>query len=778
MTVNRSYFMSAAIGSALVVTLAVHSRTANAEATDSSELSLTEIIVTAQKHEESLSKVGMTVQVVGAQQLQERNVASLQDLAAAVPGLGYTQTDTATPVYTLRGVGFYDSSLAASPAVSIYLDQAPLPFPVEATLTLFDLERVEVLKGPQGTLFGNNATGGAINYIAAKPTADFKAGGDVTYGRFNTVSTNGFISGPLASNLGGRIAISTSNGEGWQRSDSRPDDKNGAPDTLAARALLDWRPTDRLHAEVNLNGWRYRTEPQQAQYVEFVPSFPDAVALIPPGDFKFIPNANQDSRSADWTATTKPRADNKLYQATIHVDYYVTDAIELASISSYTNYDQHQAPVGTAIDANRVNYYLDNGSVKNVFQELRLADNSNGRFRWTVGANYENDKIFEDQRIDSGNGTAFYTPDFFGILGQRFTSSSSRQSVKTTAGFANGEYSLGALIFKAGVRYTDSHRTSTNCTFSPVNDPILAVFGAILGGPVQPFQCFNINTATFTPGAFTGNLNQDNLSWRTGVDWNPADNALVYANVAKGYKAGSFPTVTGATQVSFTPAKQESVLSYELGAKTNFFNRRLLVNATVYHSDYDDKQIRSKLVDPIFGPLPALVNVPKSTINGAELEISTRPVTGLTLGTSINYLHTKLDDTRGPDGNFLVSSANNQADFAGNPIPYSPKWSLAGNANYEFPISGDIRGFVGGQAAYRSQTNSSIGDEPIMDIPSYWTLDLQAGAHFKDGRYSLMVWGKNVTDKFYLTNRYFSFDGVTQYTGMPAAFGVTFAARL
>jgi len=109
--------------------------------------------------------------------------------------------------------------------------------------------------------------------------------------------------------------------------------------------------------------------------------------------------------------------------------------------------------------------------------------------------------------------------------------------------------------------------------------------------------------------------------------------------------------VTGATQVSFTAGETGIRAHLRACAKTNFFDRRLLINAAVYHSDYDDKQIRSKLVDPIFGPLPALVNVPKSTINGAELEISARPVTRLTLGTSINYLHTKLDNTRGPDGN-------------------------------------------------------------------------------------------------------------------------------
>src|SRR6202000_3016281 len=125
-----------------------------------------EIVVTANKREERLSKVGLTVDVLGAAQLKQQNITSLQDLALSVPGLTYTQSASNPPAYTLRGIGFYDDTLGAYPAVSVYLDEAPLAFPVMTTQTLFDIERVEVLMGPQGTLFGNNSTGGAINYFA------------------------------------------------------------------------------------------------------------------------------------------------------------------------------------------------------------------------------------------------------------------------------------------------------------------------------------------------------------------------------------------------------------------------------------------------------------------------------------------------------------------------------------------------------------------------------------------------------------------------------------
>src|ERR1700692_3706901 len=156
-----------------------------------------EITVTANKRSESLSKVGATITAISGQELQERRIESLSDLADSIPGLNFAPTFTNTPIYTLRGVGFNESSIGVYPAVSIYIDQVPLPFPVLATHSAYDLERVEVLKGPQGTLFGENSTGGAVNYIAAKPTDTLDAGGDVSFGRFREIDTNLHISGPI-----------------------------------------------------------------------------------------------------------------------------------------------------------------------------------------------------------------------------------------------------------------------------------------------------------------------------------------------------------------------------------------------------------------------------------------------------------------------------------------------------------------------------------------------------------------------------------------------------
>ncbi len=296
-------------------------------------------------------------------------MSSLQDLAVAVPGLTFTQTDSNTPVYTLRGIGFYDTTLGAYPSVSVYLDQAPLSFPTLTKLTLFDIERVEVLKGPQGTLFGNNATGGAINYIAAKPTREFKAGISLDEARFDTFTTDAYVSGPLTENLLGRFSFKVETGNGWQESISRPGDSNGAPETFAVRLLFDWRPLEALRIQTNFNGWLDRTPASPAaQFVEFIPNFPA------PNQPPLVPNVVNDPRMADWTPATRPEANNRLAQAVIRADYDVTRSIALTSLTSYIDYRQRQRPEGDGLAQARIDVIQNDGRIRSTSQELRLAD--------------------------------------------------------------------------------------------------------------------------------------------------------------------------------------------------------------------------------------------------------------------------------------------------------------------------------------------------------------------------------------------------------------------
>jgi outer membrane receptor protein involved in Fe transport len=730
---------------------------------------LDEIVVTANKREENLSKVGLTINAVGGAQLKQQNIQSIQDLSSAVPGLTYTQTDSNTPVYTLRGIGFYDVTLGGYPSVSVYLDEAPLSFPVLTKLTLFDLDRVEVLKGPQGTLFGNNATGGAINFIAAKPTRDFDAGVSLDYARFNTFTGDAHISGPITDNLSGRIAVEAQSGDGWQRSISRPGDKNGAPDTFAARFLLDWHPTDRLRIQTNLNGWRDRSEPPQAQFVKFIPNFP-----VPPGSafVPFVPNAVNNSRLADWTPLLQPKADNRLLQATLRADYDVTDAITLTSLTTYVDYKQKQVPVGDGLAQERIDVYKNDGYVHSFSTELRLADNKDPVFRWTLGANYSHDVSDEDDGTAQADATSTYTLIFAGLPfpGNEFTN---HQIMKNYAVFGAAEYTLGQFTLKGSARYTQADRTSYNCNLGYTQGPdnyILDFFNILTGVTNPPGSCTILGPNGLHQ--FRGVLNQNNVSWRTGVDWKPSNNVLAYFNVAKGFKAGSFPALSGSFDVAYSPVTQESVLDVEGGVKLQLLNHKLSVNLSAFYNDYRNKQVKSKLVDPTFGKLDALVNIPKSEIKGIEAEVNAHPVQGLSLGASLTYLDSKIL-SKAPQ----YSLTGLAQDNSGNPIPRTSKWNVGANFNYSVPIGDSTRAFVGGQLTYRSSSTSSIGNEADFLLPAYTLIDAQAGVDLRDGKIRLMVWGKNITNKFYLTNIYQYTDGISRFMGKPATYGVTVAYK-
>jgi outer membrane receptor protein involved in Fe transport len=225
-----------------------------------------EIIVTANKREQSINDVGLTIQAATADTLSARGIQNTADLGKLVPGFTATQSTFATPVYTLRGIGLYDATISAAPAVAIYTDQIPRNFPIMSDALELDIARVEVLKGPQGTLFGQSSTGGAINYIVGTPTDSLKAGFDASYERFNRADIAGFVSGPLTDTLKARIAVRGISGGAWQYSLTRPGDKNGDTRKIMGRLSLDWTPSDAVRIQASLTGARDRSDTQAPQY--------------------------------------------------------------------------------------------------------------------------------------------------------------------------------------------------------------------------------------------------------------------------------------------------------------------------------------------------------------------------------------------------------------------------------------------------------------------------------------------------------------------------------
>ncbi len=768
-----------------------------------------DIVVTANKREQNLSDVGITVSAIGAQALANQKISTVADLAQATPGLTFAPTPNATPVYTLRGVGFYETSLAAYPDVSTYIDQAPLPLPIMSSLTGFDLERVEVLKGPQGTLFGNNATGGAINFVAAKPTADFEAGAELGYGRFNTFEGSGYISGPLTDTLRARFAIKAVRGDEWQKSFAR-DDKLGKSNTTAARLLLDWDATDDLKFSLNLNAWRDKSDPQAPQAIASTPQNP-APSYWPSLNYPLSPRS---ARYADWNVGRfRPFADNRFKQAALRGDYDFGIAT-LTSMTSYIDVKYLNGTEGGGTALMDLDIGKEFGRIKSFNQEVRLAGDTAERFRWVIGGNYERTTVDQDSSVYYGDSTSGFAN------GISYNGYSSTSKMKNYAVFANLEYDVTDQIrLKAGIRQTKAKRDfmvivrddprfqppvnninpATGQPFLSLTDFFNGAYGFIYGGAVPTIPAGGgitldtrvnpdgtpVNPDTYlTAGAYRNRLSEDSTSWSVGVDFKATEDVLLYFNVSKGYKAGSFPHLVGTIYTAYNPVKQESLTDFEGGFKAQLFDRRLSINAAAFYYDYRDKQLRAKFVDPIFGALDLLVNVPKSRIKGAEIEIQGRPLDGLSFSASATYLDAKVVRYDGVVGSTVNAQGLRDPvieSFKGVRLPFSPKLQYSVRVDYDTALTGTLNGFVGvgvnGQTKARGVLTTLGQPEEYFELNSRALVNGNIGIRSSDDQWRFSIWGKNIFNKYYWTNAVQTYDTVVRYTGRPAEYGATLAFK-
>ena len=759
-----------------------------------------EIIVTANKRDESISKVGASIAAFDTAMLENRNIGNPQELVQTIPGMALAPSTHGTPVFTLRGIGYNAVALGVYPAVSVSIDQAPMPFPVLAGHSMYDLERVEVLKGPQGTLFGQNSTGGAINYIAAKPTQDMQAGFGLDYGRFNEVHGTAYLSGPISDTLGMRLAIDAAHRDAWQRNFLRGD-KNGEQNYVAARLVTVWKPTDRLRFELNVNGSIDHSEPQALQIIASMPSDPSAPtfeelnAVLTPrklraANWSIVGRPQTAIQSA--TEAAEPRGNRKLFQAFLRADLDLTDAIALTSITTFNHLKQKMA-----FDLDGTQYELvdnprDDGKISDFSQELRLSNASapGAQFRWTIGANYNRSRVSEYQDITYGdNSLSNAGTNYIHISGV-----DNKGRMKSYAVFANGEYDVtDQITFKAAVRYTKSTNKNSMCNTDPTQDQNLSnlfmLLGELLGGqhvPLQAGDCYTLNAQSLPGDLFRYNLSEDNVSWRVGVDFKAAPDTLLYANVSRGYKAGSFPVITASLQEQLLPAKQESVTSYEAGVKTRFADNTVQLNGAVFYQDYRNKQIQGTVSTGLFGLLQRLDNVPKSHIFGVEGDVVIRPVEGLTLTGSASYLKTKVDRYAG------VSVFGVDTDFAGSRLPFAPKWTLVGDIDYRIPTGSGGSFFVGAAVNYRTSVDAYVGGSALeipdngvnrwtkrvpFKIDGYALVDARLGYEFPGDRITVSLWGKNVFNTFNVQNVISYNDIITQSVGEPATYGVSLKVR-
>ena len=733
-----------------------------------------EIIVTAQKREQNLNDVGISITAASAETLQQKGVTNVDQLARISPGFTVGTTYNGTQVFSLRGVNFNTAQLSATPTVSTYVDEASLPYAAMTGAMMLDVERVEVLKGPQGTLFGQNATAGSINVIAAKPTSELTAGLRAEVNNFGQVFAEGFVSGPLSDTLRARVAASTTQFGAWQRGYYLTDHdiKNGDQSKGAVRLLLDWRPTEALKVSLNLNANYDKSDVQMYQIAVKAP-------IVPGGQvagFDAYPLPN-DARDADWSPNVKWGRDTRMYQGVLRIDYEFSDAATLTSLTNYADYKQDNAQDGDAVAFDSL-YYRPSGRIKAFSQEVRLSGALlDKRLNYILGAVYQKDKLLDANDLFLNgysalpSGTAFQTPTHL--------------TNRSVGVFGNLDFELfEGLTLTGGARYTETKQTSSGCSTgnllgtaigNAVADGLRAAFGL---GPATPFvvgQCITINnfptagggTPTLEPGSIFLVQKEDNVSWRIGVNYKPTNDTLLYGLVSRGYKSGVFP-VSPADLVasSKAPVKQEELTAYEVGVKLSLFDRKVQLNAAGFYYDYRDKQFLTYEPYPVTGYNQILKNIPKSKVKGVEVELSVYPVQGLSLHGAVTYVDTKVGDF--PTYNASIQPVN----VGGSKFNFAPPWSGTFDAEYEFPVGADLNAYVGGGMLFNSKTYNDLGQDPITQIPSYELFDARVGLRSGKG-WNVGLFVRNLTNKYYHTAAFRSADVYAKIAGMPRTFGAT-----
>lgn len=825
----RNKFM---IGCAVVAIAAFDAGTALAQsATEDDQATTGEIIVTANKREQSVNNVGLTITAATGESLAERGVRGPDDLAKLVPGFTFTQSLYSTPVYTLRGIGLYDATFGAAPSVSIYSDEIPRNVPTMSDALDLDIQRLEVLKGPQGTLFGQSSTGGAINYILGKPTDAFQAGAFASYERFNRAEVSGYVSGPLGEGVKARLAVKGVSGGAWQRSLARPTDDNGDERKLMARLTIELEPSDAVKFRFTATGARDRSDPLAPQYAgtllniygtqaqltasgnpygrvdaaryasltsptsagydasflgrqsTVVARLSSATPTVAAGARALLgTRISSDARDAEWTPGLLGKSDNSYYQFALRGDFSLSDTVTLTSNTAYARKDLAYSQDLDGTTAQVVDVPLD-GNVKAFNQELRLAGNSD-RVNWIVGAS------FDDIKTEQNN--FFYLGDYSAnadLIKLTLNNFNSRQ--KSYGAFGNVEFKItDSLTLQGGIRYTKNDLSAKYCYNDPAIDTgqgAAFLFGAALNSvpiTIRPGQCFPttgdllLGTAKSTLTPVVSTLSEDNVSFRVGANYKFAGGTLLYATVSQGYKAGIFSAIGASRANQYTPAPQEKVMAYEAGFKAPL-GGGIQFNGAGFYYNYSDKQVRGRVQDVVFGLLEKMLNVPKSRIWGLEGQLTAQPIDGLNFSAGATYLNSKVtsDYTRTPDGLAVYNAAGFAGNFKGSELPYTPDFSANVDVQYRGHLSSKLDAFIGGTLVYTGKQNATFETNVLRAddfvIPSYTTLDVRAGVVTPDDRVRISIYGRNVTNKSYITGVSTFLDTLVRYRGRPATYGAS-----
>jgi iron complex outermembrane receptor protein len=771
------------------------------------------IVVTAQRREESVDDIPMAIQAFTGEELDRLGISDVRDLSAVAPSFTVSQSYQSVPIYTLRGIGFNTINISSTSTVGSYVDEVAYAYPFMLNGPLYDLQRVEVLKGPQGTLYGRNTTAGLVDFITNRPTDEFEASFTGEVGNYATHNYGGYISGPLSDTLRARLAFRAENSdEGWQESNSR-DAKLGDVHRYAGRLLVDWEPTDQLSFEASLSGWKNESDTIAAQGIGFTPNTNPTTGGFGPFNTPGLPayiaaNAPTSGSNADWALATQRgvdigigaglpgdlKEDTKFWAASLEAAYEFSDDLRLVSLTGYQDLERNALSDWSGAPFEILLQRLE-GRIKSFSEEVRLEGETNG-VQWLVGAYYADDDLQDNNRTLLGQNANVAAIRFNGnlLLATPFNSAGytplqMSQSFRTyrdladitaqTASiFANADWTLSdTLSLTTGIRYTEDEHSYVGCSadfngsmlpnVNVVNRFLITTIYGVTPAQIGANACNTYDPVANAFRQLSHTLTEDNVSWRVALDWQATNDLLLFASVSEGAKAGNTPV--NASNVSFQqdPARQETLLAYEVGAKASI-TPDFQLNASAFFYDYSDKQLSVYFADPIYTALARLQNVPQSEATGFEADATWHVTDNLTFTGTATFLETKVINYQG------TNAAGQPQVYDGVSFPYSPELSVAGTVVYDTPITDTLGLQLALNGRWQDDSAADLGDSPTYVIDAYGLVNASVGIHDLGGAWSASVWARNLTDEYYWTSVASNANVVVRFPGQPLTWGASF----
>ncbi|MCK9542150.1 MAG: TonB-dependent receptor [Novosphingobium sp.] len=704
-----------------------------------------EIVVTARKRVERIADVPIAISAFRGDDLANRGVSSVSDLASISPGVSIREdvAGRASPSIVIRGVGFDDFRPNGSPAAAVHVNEVYLGSNALIGGALFDVDRLEILKGPQGTLYGRNTTAGAVNIITRKPGDFWEGNAAVEYGRFDRLRLDAGIGGPLSDSAGIRIAGTYQRGGGFLTN-------------LGTAAFAGTSPVPGVIPDLPLVGVRKNIGDADYGAVR-------GTIVLSPGETTEITlqanygrdrgqNSQSDVLGRSATGFTEPDTDPYTYYGNLLPAMHSDQAGVSAKLVQDIGGDTSMTALFAYQHLDR-RYAFDPGDPRRTFDldysdrlnqytaELRFNGKLGGLADWTAGAFYFRDRIAFGSLMDASDlvRTVFET-DY-------------RQKRSSWAVFGESDVHLtDRLTATLGLRYTSEKSRFSGATID------LNPYGASFGGAAFPG----------VPAIFDNRFKDDNLSGRALLSYKPIHDLMVYASVSRGFKSGGFDGSTIFSVPEALPFASEKVTAYEIGVKWYSANLPVTFTASTFY--YDFRGLQANSVRQI-GPVTTSVrtNVAKAEIYGGEAELSVKPVDDLTIRGAVSLLHSKVSD-------FVSSDPVEVARREGNRLPDAPRVSWNLNASYAIHLGGEWTATPYGEVNHVGKMFKELDN--FVSAPSYTLVNTRLTFAAPDERFSFGLFGRNLTKEVYFVglipaaNAAGVVSGVQRIVGAPRTYGV------